>query len=636
MLSWIRDGVSIFEFMRHFTGKFGGRRYDSAEPPPFSAPNHPMELPEHREFTTREIGKLVECGAAKKSATKPHCVLPLGVAVGRKLRLILDARYVNRWCKAPKMRYDNLPTFQRGLAEGDLLISMDFKAGYHHVALDEDSTKYFGFCWQGEYYTFQVLPFGWNVAPYVFNSLSTALVAYLRSRGFDGLVYLDDFCFRLDKRWNHNQRQWFVWLVVALMFAAGYTLGLDKCELEPTISLILLGIGLDTVRQQYWVPEAKIATLNAMLDELEHAKEVPLPWLQKIVGKAQSLQIAVPPVAIFLRSSFAAISRANRSANPMVPVRSDWKLDLLGLRALSSWECMSRWHSESAISFRMETDASMKGWGGVLYLPTDRRVVGGPFTGGDIPKAIHVKELLAVKWTLRALGRLLRDCFLDLYTDNRIVQCTLLKGSATVEEMRVYSKELLSLQLERKIIVRVHRIATEDNGPADALSRFDFGREPVYDRNDHHLNPELFKRLQSWFGQRFTIDACAGPGNKQVHRFISRLPVDAEGCVAVNLFSYRFAGSPYGAPEFVYINPPWPLISAAWAHLRACRAAGVMVLPDQPHQQWYGGIRAEAKSWRILAKKGARNVFFQPSRQYRSSVGPVPWSVVAAEFDFRS
>jgi hypothetical protein len=127
--------------------------------------------------------------------------------------------------------------------------------------------------------------------------------------------------------------------------------------------------------------------------------------------------------------------------------------------------------------------------------------------------------------------------------------------------MRAYSKQLLQYKLRNNVIVRVFRIPTKENVTADDLSRFDFQEEVPYDRNDHKLHPALFEGLERRCGRAFTLDVGAAPGNTQVKRFISRYPVAAKGCVAVNVSTFDFKAELLARPEFIYANPPWPLIA---------------------------------------------------------------------------
>ncbi len=59
-----------------------------------------------------------------------------------------------------------------------------------------------------------------------------------------------------------------------------------------------------------------------------------------------------------------------------------------------------------------------------------------------------------------------------------------------------------------------------------------------------------------------------------------------------------------------------------------------MVFPNTLTRVWFGGMTRSALWIRRLAQAGDADVFFQPSRAYLSSVGPVPWDVLVAAFDF--
>lgn len=212
---------------------------------------------------------------------------------------------------------------------------------------------------------------------------------------------------------------------------------------------------------------------------------------------------------------------------------------------------------------------------------------------------------------------------------------TALKGSSHDDLSRRLSERLFRWQLLRDILVRVHRVSTKDN-PADEPSRTairDAQRQPVLERGDHMLRPSLFRTLQALAPSTFTIDACASPGNAQLRRFIARDWWPDPGCVAANVLSFSFPPRVDG-PEYVYCNPPWAIIAPVWSHFRQCRLAGAMVFPWMPTQPWCGMILREATAVGRLARQGDADVFRQPSRGYRSSVGPVRWDVMYAPFDF--
>jgi len=216
-----------------------------------------------------------------------------------------------------------------------------------------------------------------------------------------------------------------------------------------------------------------------------------------------------------------------------------------------------------------------------------------------------------------------------------------------VPELRAFSRKLLAFQLRYQVIIKVHCIATKNNVLADRLSRVPLPAGaltpakavravpsplPVFERSDHMLNRNVFARLQRSY-PLFTINACANGKNTQCSRFISRHPSDDARCVGVNVFTCSFL--PVGGrPEFVYCNPPWALIPGLWRHFVDCRARGVIIVPRMPTKPWFGTLARDAASSMVLASQGDLDVFRQPSRDYLSSVGPVPWDVLAFEFDF--
>ena len=61
-----------------------------------------------------------------------------------------------------------------------------------------------------------------------------------------------------------------------------------------------------------------------------------------------------------------------------------------------------------------------------------------------------------------------------------------------------------------------------------------------------------------------------------------------------------------------------------------------MVVPVIPTRPWYGLLIRDAKAVYEIARKGDTDVFLQPSLDYEHSVGPLPWDLIALQFDFTS
>ena len=55
----------------------------------------------------------------------------------------------------------------------DFACSVDLAQGYYHLELHPSSRTYHGFCWEGHWYTYQVLPFGLQQALQVSTTVTT-------------------------------------------------------------------------------------------------------------------------------------------------------------------------------------------------------------------------------------------------------------------------------------------------------------------------------------------------------------------------------------------------------------------------------------------------------------------------------
>ena len=76
---------------------------------------------------------------------------------------------------------------------GDQLVTLDIKNGFHHVPIHRDFRDYFGFAWNGEYFRWCVLPFGWCASPYFFGKTLKPVIQFLRVQGIRVILYVDDF-----------------------------------------------------------------------------------------------------------------------------------------------------------------------------------------------------------------------------------------------------------------------------------------------------------------------------------------------------------------------------------------------------------------------------------------------------------
>ena len=202
LLAWVK-GVNVLDFIDPDTsGIYQDHPYSGAELTPVHLRNYVPD--EFTPWVTDEVQPSVRKGCVARWADiadvsmyeKPHMVLPLRVQP-KKPRQIWDARWLNLMCRHLPFTMDGVGKVAQCAWKGAYQVTIDHKAGYHHVALSTESWQYFGFECKGEFYVFTVLAFGWCSAPVIYAWLSEALARYLRSRGISTLD--------LDRRFLHGE-----------------------------------------------------------------------------------------------------------------------------------------------------------------------------------------------------------------------------------------------------------------------------------------------------------------------------------------------------------------------------------------------------------------------------------------------
>eukprot|EP00111_Clytia_hemisphaerica_P022459 TCONS_00066021-protein len=227
-------------------------------PPPFYAKNNASSL-KNKDFVETSINELLIEGRIKQVKEVPFCVNPLTVVEkNSKLRLVLDLRHINSYIQPPKFKYEDLKTAAEILDQNDFMITFDLTSGYHHVPINNNFQKFLGFAWdyngETKYFIFRVLPFGLNIACWIFTKLMRQLVKRWRRQGIKCAMYLDDGilgCSSFSKMTENRI------VILRDLWSAGLTLNLKKSSLKPERQKIWLGFIVDTENMIFEVPEEK-------------------------------------------------------------------------------------------------------------------------------------------------------------------------------------------------------------------------------------------------------------------------------------------------------------------------------------------------------------------------------------------
>jgi len=121
----------------------------------------------------------------------PYLVLPLTVEPS-KPRLCHDARFLNLWMTDKPFSLDSIMDLPRYVSRDSFQTVLDDKSGYDHILLTNDSRTFFGIQWGGWFFTYNTLPFGWKISPFIYHSTGLVATNFFRSLKIPCLLYIDD------------------------------------------------------------------------------------------------------------------------------------------------------------------------------------------------------------------------------------------------------------------------------------------------------------------------------------------------------------------------------------------------------------------------------------------------------------
>jgi hypothetical protein len=363
VLEWITHQVSIFPYFHHFKGIFKGEQFDSTLPLPRVFRNNVSCRP-FVEFISTTLLQRLRSGTISLlgrvgQVAPPHLVLPLTVEP-TKPRLCHDARFLNLWIEDKPFTLDRLIDIPRYVSKNSYQTVLDDKSGYDHIFLALSSRTYFGIQWGGWYFTYNTLPFGWKLSPYVYHSTGLLASNLFRSLGIPCLLYIDDrhngqlqvahdkgayaLLPTTDAR-NFAAAQSAIFLVAFYLVRLGYFLGLSKSILIPRQEVPFLGFRADSVRELFHLILTKKQKFVQLIHDTLQSRFVSVKTLQRIVGKCVSFSLAVPAARLFTRDMNAAISKGLSTRKPL-PLLGALREEIAHWLFLEHWDDPLPWRQE--------------------------------------------------------------------------------------------------------------------------------------------------------------------------------------------------------------------------------------------------------------------------------------------------
>ena len=155
---------------------------------------------------------------------------------------------------------DHVAAVVRRLGAGALMAKIDITSAYRIVPVHPDDRPLLGMKWGEKIFIDKVLLFGLRSAPKIFNAMADALEWVARSTRVQLLShYLDDFTVVGPPDSDECQRGW------GVLQQAYLDLGVPVSEEKsagPATEMIVLGIVIDSTRQELRLPQEKLVRLK--------------------------------------------------------------------------------------------------------------------------------------------------------------------------------------------------------------------------------------------------------------------------------------------------------------------------------------------------------------------------------------
>lgn len=195
-----------------------------------TTPRKPRSFPiplKYREEVRIQITEMENLGVIRKEATEYINPLVVALRSNGKLRICLDARAINE-----KMMNEHAqpPTIDEVLAlieDRRFFSKIDISRAYWQVALSENSSKYTGFLFDGQFYVFKRLLFGLKTSSSVFTRALGNVIDKVPDLRPNLIVYLDDILVcshSFDEHMRHLSK------LFDVLYEEGIRLNRDKCQ----------------------------------------------------------------------------------------------------------------------------------------------------------------------------------------------------------------------------------------------------------------------------------------------------------------------------------------------------------------------------------------------------------------------
>lgn len=505
-------------------------------------------------------------------------------------RFVINLKQLNQFIAAPHFKMEDIRSALSIIRQNDFLAVLDQKDAYHKIAICYRSRKYLRFRWKSKLYQFTCLPFGLNVAPWLFTKIMKPVLAKLRSDGLLSVSYLDD-CLLIGRNLEECENN--IQVTINTFKSLGLELNYKKSQIIPAQKARYLGFILDSSTMNISIPNERKEKVLGICHRFMLLSNPFIHDLAILIGNLVACIPALQYSKIYLKQlEYEKVKALNVNKNnykSSLCVSNEAKQDI-------EWWIKNIPHASR--NFKVQnynlvifTDASLDGYGGKS---NNNQTVSGVWSSYQKTLHINVLELLAVHYSLLSFNCPGSQSILLRVDNTTVIAYLNNQGGVHNVQCHCVAKAIWQFCEQKSIVLRATYIASRYNVEADKLSRLN-----SQDQSDFSLGQTYFNSIcQEFFIP--VIDLFASHLTTKCEKYVSwqRDP----GSVEIDAFTISW-------PNQFYAFPPFNLVSKVLAKVERESVYGILVVPNWPAQSWFPGFMSMVVGKAKKLKRSSKLLF---------------------------
>ena len=495
------------------------------------------------------------------------------------IRVIFDLTDLNKFVKDKHFKMETIEIVKNLIQKDSFMSSVDWKDAYYSVKVHKDYRKFLRFFWQGKLYQFTCLPNGLKSAPRVFTKITKVIFATARKQNITASSYIDDVITISEIM---RQARESVKKLLSITQAAGFVTHPTKSELEPAQIKKHLGFMIDSCNMMLTIADHRVAKIIDQCREIlfiaRKNNKVRLQKLAQLVGSMISTlpanqygRLDIRRVEKFLNFS---LNKVNRDYSKFA------KLNNVCIQDITRWknEISSVYAPlyRTAPHFRLESDASDIGWGGILKKESGDIKTGGGWEMSEVMKKNNFLELQAAIFTILAFCKDQNNAHIHISVDNLTAQSYLNKQGGRKAHLNALARKIWKWAKNHNNWISADYLPGVLNRDADKESRV------LHENLEWAISGKLFKKICKSFGTP-DVDLFASRMNFKVEKYVS-WKHDPHAW-RMDAFSIEWKGF------LGYAFPPFNQIARVLVKCRQEKAQLILICPFWPTQVWFTEVQ---------------------------------------------